>query len=139
LAFANREGLSYSAGSRIIVDSRDDRALYDVFASFAPKNLVKVQQAMQQELAQLLSAGITAEELLDTQAYLTQTIAQQRASDAYLATHLLFQSDMGLNFDIHTQHQQRIQSATVASVNAALRKYLGNLKMIEVTAGDWTK
>jgi zinc protease len=133
------EGLSYGAGSYISVDTRDDRAVYAAYASFAPKNLAKVQQAMREELERILTEGITDKELADTQAYLLQTLEQQRASDAYLAGHLLYQQEMGLNFDIHTQHSQRIKSATVDSVNAALRQYLSRLPMIAVSAGDWTK
>ncbi len=133
------EGLSYSAGSYINVDTRDDRAVYAAYASFAPKNLAKVQTAIKEELASVLKDGITAKELADTQAYLLQTLEQQRASDAYLAGHLLYQTEMGLNFNLHTQHRERIQNATVDSVNAALRQHFSGLKIIEISAGDWTK
>ncbi len=133
------EGLSYSAGSYINVDTRDDRAIYGAYASFAPKNLAKVQVAMKQELARILKDGITAAELADTQAYLLQSLDQQRASDAYLAPHVLYQQEMGLNFSIHTQHRERIQNATVDIVNTAIRQYFSDLKMIEISAGDWTK
>jgi zinc protease len=133
------EGLSYSAGSHIKVDTRDDKAVYDIYASFAPKNLAKVQLAMKEELARILKDGITAAELADTQAYLQQTLNQQRASDAYLAGHLHYQTELGLNFEIQTQHLERIKAATLDSVNAALRKYLSDLKLIEISAGDWTK
>jgi zinc protease len=133
------EGLSYSAGSYINVDTRDDRAVYAAYASFAPKNLSKVQLAMKEELARLLKDGITPTELADTKAYLLQSLDQQRASDAYLAPHLSYQQEMGLNFAVHAQHRERIQTSSVDSVNAALRRYFADLKMIEVSAGDWTK
>ncbi len=133
------EGLSYSAGSYINVDPRDDRALYAAYASFAPKNVAKVQLAIKEELATILKDGVTAKELADTQAYLLQSLEQQRASDTYLAGHLLYQAEMGLNFDIHTEHRERIQNASVDSVNAALRQHLSGLKLIEVSAGDWTQ
>jgi zinc protease len=133
------EGLSYSAGSRVQVDTMDNRAIYDAYASFAPKNLVKVQLAMKQELARLLKDGITASELADTQAFLLQNLEQQRASDAYLAGHLLYQRDMTYDFNIQSQHLERIQAATLQTVNAALRKYFTDLKLIEVSAGDWKK
>ena len=133
------EGLSYSAGSYINVDTRDDRAVYAAYASFAPKNRDKVQQAMKEELAKLIQNGITPTELADTQAYLLQTLDQQRASDGYLAPHLLFQQDTGIDFSVHTQHRERIQNATVDSVNAAIRQYFSGLKLIEVSAGDWNQ
>jgi zinc protease len=133
------EGLSYSAGSYINVDTRDDRAVYAAYASFAPKNLAKVQLAMKEELTRILKDGITAAELADTQAYLLQSLDQQRASDAYLAPHLSYQQEMGLNFSVHSQHRERIQNASVDSVNAAVKQYFSDLKMIEVSAGDWTK
>jgi zinc protease len=133
------EGLSYSAGSYINVDTRDDRAVYAAYASFAPKNLAKVQLAMKEELAKMLKDGITATELADTQAYLLQSLDQQRASDAYLAPHLHYQQETGLNFSVHTLHRERIQNATIDSVNAAIKRYFNDLKMIEISAGDWTK
>jgi zinc protease len=133
------EGLSYSAGSYINVDTRDDRAVYAAYASFAPKNLAKVQLAMKEELTRILKDGITAAELSDTQAYLLQSLDQQRASDAYLAPHLHYQQDTGLDFSVHSQHRERIQNASVDSVNAAAKQYFSDLKMIEVSAGDWSK
>jgi zinc protease len=133
------EGLSYSAGSRVQVDTMDDRAIYNAYASFAPKNLTKVQLAMKEEFARLLKDGITAIELADTQAFLLQNLEQQRASDAYLAGHLLYQRDMAYDFNIQSQHLERIQTATLETVNAALRKYFTDLKLIEVSAGDWQK
>jgi zinc protease len=94
---------------------------------------------MKEELARILKDGITATELADTQAYLLQSLDQQRASDAYLAPHLHYQQETGLNFSVHSQHRERIQNATVDSVNAAAKQYFNDLKMIEVSAGDWTK
>lgn len=134
-----QEGLSYSAYSYINVDTYDDRALYIASASFAPHNLSKVQTAMREELIRFIAQGITPQELVDTQASLTQALEQQRASDGYLSQHLLYQAETGLTFDIQTQHLQRIASATVASVNAAVKKHFAQLPIAEVLAGDFSK
>jgi zinc protease len=136
-----KEGLSYSAGSYIQVDPIDDSAAYLSYASFDPKNLAKVQLALSEELDNLVQKGITLQELKDSQAHLQHALDQQRASDHYLAGHLLYQSEMGLDFSLQTQHLERIQSATLDSVNTALKKYFGELSQhqIEVSAGDFTK
>lgn len=134
-----KEGLSYSAGSNAVVDTYDDYATYNAYASFAPNNLSKVQIALNEEFSKLLEKGITAQELSDTQSYLLQNLEQQRNSDEYLASHLLYQSELGIDFSIHDEHRKRIQSADINAVNTALKHYLNSysLNKIEIAAGDF--
>ncbi|MEN9912225.1 MAG: hypothetical protein RI956_669, partial [Pseudomonadota bacterium] len=134
-----KEGLSYSAGSNAVVDIYDDYATYNAYASFAPNNLSKVQVALNEELSNILEKGITAQELSDTQSYLLQNLDQQRNSDSYLVSHLLYQSELGLDFSIHDEYRERIQSADINAVNTALKRYLSSyhLNKVEIAAGDF--
>jgi zinc protease len=134
-----KEGLSYSAGSYASVDTHDDQAFYSQYASFSPENLNPVKQAFNEEVSQLLTQGITAQELKDAQSYLLHTLEQQRNNDAYLTSHLQYQTEMGIDFSIHIQHRERIEAANIETVNAALKKYLSTVQLntIEIVAGDF--
>lgn len=134
-----KEGLSYRAGNNLLVDLYDDHAIYQAYASFLPTNLQLVNTALHEELSKILTEGISAQELADTQSYLLSSLEQQRNDDAYLSSHLLYQSELGLDFSIHNQHRLRIQSADITSVNAALKRYLNNINLyaIQVAAGDF--
>ena len=68
-----------------------------------------------------------------------QNLDQQRNSDAYLASHLLYQAELDLDFSIHDEHRKRIEAADINAVNAALKHYLNRyyLNKIEVAAGDF--
>ncbi|MCH8001974.1 MAG: insulinase family protein [Proteobacteria bacterium] len=58
-----KEGLSYGVGSALSVDPLDARSSLTIYALCNPKNIEKVNAAINEELTKLLADGVTAAEL----------------------------------------------------------------------------
>lgn len=138
-----KEGLSYGVASSISADSsrvgRDDAGSLSVQAIAAPQNMARVEAAMREEIARLVTDGIGADELRDAVAGLLTQRQQGRASDGavagLLARNLFMDRTMQFSADIDA----RLHALTVAEVNAAIRKHLKPAALSVVVAGDFSK
>ena len=136
-----KEGLSYGVASSLSADSsrvgRDDAGNLSVQAIAAPQNIAKVEAAMREEIAHLVTGGITSDELRDAVSGLLTERQQGRASDGavagLLARNLFLDRTMAFSADIDA----KLQALTVAEVNAAIGKHLKPEALSVVVAGDF--
>ncbi|TZF89336.1 M16 family metallopeptidase [Cognatilysobacter lacus] len=138
-----KEGLSYGVGSSLSADSsptgRDDAGSLNIQAIAAPQNAAKVETAMREELARLVTGGVTEAELHDAVAGLLTQRKQARASDGSVAGMLGGNLYLGRTMDFQAKFDARLAALTVADVNAALRKHFDPAKLSVYAAGDFTK
>ena len=80
-----KEGLSYGIGSRINVSSTDKVGSFYIFAITNPKNMAKVDVAVNEEAARFLKEGPTSEELREGKKAFLEKLKVERSSDATLA------------------------------------------------------
>ncbi|WP_047258117.1 M16 family metallopeptidase [Chromobacterium subtsugae] len=132
-----QDGLSYSAGSALSVDSRQPVASWQLYAIYAPQNLAKLQRGVGEELARLLRDGVSAQEVADAKRSLLQSAQLGRAQDDTLSRMLSQQLDQGRDMAFQAALERKLQQATPADVNAALRRYLKPASLVEVYAGDF--
>ncbi|MGO4328931.1 M16 family metallopeptidase [Cupriavidus sp. 2TAF22] len=130
------DGISYSAGSSLQINAIDTAGSFTMQASFAPRNLERVKRAAEEELARFVRDGITAEELADAKSGLLEQGTIARTRDSVLAQNLADQLSVGQTMDFTAEQEQHVRTATVASVNAAIRKYIVPKRVISVFAGD---
>ena len=132
-----QEGLSYSIGSSLSVSSFDQRAGLTITAICNPLNIGRVEKAIQEELARLLSDGVTKDELdRGKQGYL-QSQKVGRSSDTALAGILANLSHAGRTMAYQAELEKNIETLTPEQVLAALRKHIDPKKLAIVTAGDF--
>ncbi len=132
-----KEGLSYGAGSWLVAGSQDANGGLGIQAIFAPQNLARVQQGVQEELARLLRDGVTEQEVEEAKSGLLQASRVARTQDGTLAGGLANQLYLKRTMAFSAEREERIKAATASEVNAALRKYLDAGKLVQVVAGDF--
>jgi len=134
-----KDGLSYSVGSAVQPASIDLNSTFVLFAIFAPQNLPKVQAATADELTHARDGGFTEQEVATAKKALLEERRIARAQDDALASSLVSQEYLGRTWANSAKIDAAIEATTVASVNAALRKYVDPAGIAFAYAGDFAK
>jgi zinc protease len=132
-----QDGLSYSVGSQLSVDSQDPVGQFLVFAICAPQNTVKVETDVKEEIARALSADFTPTEIAAAKSGLLEARKVAHASDGELAADLARHLYLGRDFTWDTAFEQRIESATPEEIEAALRRFVDPAHLATIRAGDF--
>jgi len=134
-----KDGLSYSVGSAFQPAPIDENSTFVVYAIFAPQNLAKVQAATGDELARARDGGFAEQEVATAKKALLEERRIARAQDDALAGSLVSQAFLGRTWANSAKIDAAIEATTVASVNAALRKYVDPAGIAYAYAGDFAK
>jgi len=132
-----KDGISYGAGSGLTVSAFEAVGMLKLYAIYAPNNLDKLKTGVREELARLVQDGVTEQELSDAKKSLQEDRKISRAQDASLAAGLASQLNTGRTMVFTEQTDAAIDKASLAEVNAALRKYIDPAKFLHVYAGDY--
>lgn len=136
-----KEGLSYGVSSGVRADDSvgqtDDAGSFSIQALAAPANVDRVEAAVREELALIVAAGVTAQELADAKSGLLTQRQQGRASDGNVASMLADQLHYGRTMAFSAELDQRLQALTLEQVNAAIRKHLDPAALSMFVAGDF--
>lgn len=132
------DGVSYAVGSQFQARPVDKDAVAFTFALYAPQNVDKVVTGFQEELAKLLSGGVTQEELDQARQGWLREQQQQFANDNEVVSTLVSHRRWERSYTAYdAKLAEQIGKLTVNDVNAALRKYLDPAKTFIVRAGDF--
>jgi zinc protease len=118
-------------------NAREANSLWSASAIFAPQNAAKVEKAFREEIARALRDGFTAQELAEGQRGLLNFRRLSRAQDAGIAATLASNLDLGRTYAYSQKVDEAIGKASLAQVNAALRKYIRPEDFVLVLAGDF--
>ena len=136
-----KDGLSYGVHSSVQADDspggQDDAGSLVIQAIAAPENIDRVDAAMREELARLVTDGITEAELRDAVSGLLTEREQARASDETVAGMLQDQLFFNRTMAFTAGLDEAYRALTVEQVNAAIRRYLDPAKVSVVAAGDF--
>ncbi|WP_460830766.1 M16 family metallopeptidase [Lysobacter humi (ex Lee et al. 2017)] len=136
-----KDGLSYGVSSSISadasIDGRDDAGALTIQAIAAPQNAERVEAAIREELARLVSGGVTADELRDAVSGLLTQRRQARASDATVAGMLARNLYLQRTLDFQKRVDAALAALTVDAVNAALRRKVRPERLSVYLAGDF--
>ena len=133
----DREGLSYSVYSAVDWSSEDAHSTWRAGAIYAPQNRDKVEQAMREEIAQVLAAGFSAAEVASAKNALLSLRRLGRAQDAQLAAALASNLYLGRTFAVSQRVDDALAALTPEQVNSALRKHLQPERFVSALAGDF--
>jgi zinc protease len=132
-----KDGLSYSVGTRLRADPIDDSGSLMGYAIAAPENVAKVEQDFREELARLLADGVSAEEVSNSVDGLLKERLAARADDGGLADRLASDLFVGHTMKELAEFEAKLRALTPGMVTAAARKYFTPEAMSFVAAGDF--
>lgn len=134
----NQEGLSYSVGSSLLPDWTNDRnsTLY-LHASFPPLQRKLLASAISEELQRFWAEGITAEELQRAKAGLRQQATQDWSDEGWQLNMLDELPRHKLDFIAYQRLLDKLDTQTLAQVNAAIHRHLSPDRLTEVFAGSF--
>ncbi|QDV50783.1 Protease 3 precursor [Gimesia fumaroli] len=131
-----KEGLAYGVGAFIHADTIDMRGSISLYASCNPDNMEKVETAIKEELALLISKGITKEELANAQKGYLEKQEVSRTSDASLASILTTNLFADRNMTYYSELEQKINAVTADAAQQAFAKYIHPENLIIVVSGS---
>jgi len=134
-----KEGLSYSIGTGVNVDTHSSAGTIGFVAIAAPQNIGRVEQSIRDEIERTRKNGFGPEELVNSKRGLMRDRELSRAQDGALAGSWVRLLDAGRTFAFEKQTEDRINALTLEQVNAAFRKYVGVDSMVIVIGGDAAK
>ena len=129
-----KEGLSYSVGSQLIVTPLDEIGELVAYAIFAPENADKVMAAFREEMARALESGFTAEEVATAKRGYLDGVRNARADDGTVASMLADNLFLDRTMAYTAQQEAAIEALTPADIHAALRRHI-DLRRISVFRG----
>ena len=132
-----KEGLSYGVGSSLVASSLDSRATITMYAIYNPSNLGKLTTALNEELAKLLSEGVTQKELDDARQGYLQRQEVMRTEDGNLAQILEATLVTDRTMEFYAKQEKAISNLTPEQVKYAFQKHIDAKKILTVVAGDW--
>jgi len=133
-----KEGISYSAGTRLSASSFEPVADLMLFAIHAPQNLTRLQTAVREETERFVRDGVTAQELVDAKKSMLEETKISLAQDGALSGTLLGQLTTGRTMEYTAQRLAKIEASSLDEVNAAIRKYMDWSRLVHVHAGDFS-
>ena len=130
-------GLSYDVRSMVDWNNYEPNSGWSGTAIFAPQNRVKVEAAFKEEVERMLKDGFEQKELDDAKQGLLSSRRLSRAQDTNLAGTLASNLKLGRTLAVSQKVDDQIAAATLAQVNAAMRKYLKPGSFVIGFGGDF--
>jgi zinc protease len=134
-----KDGISYSVGSWVSAGVYEPVGEFGVRAILAPQNRTRLEVAVREEIARVLSEGYTDEEIERGKRGLLQAIRVARNNDANLADALRSQLEYGRTYEWNAQNEKRLAALTSAEVRDAMRRHIRPERISVVKAGDFSK
>ena len=131
------DGISYGVGSWMTASALDESGTFGTYAIYNPDNKEKLEKAFREELAKMVSDGITEDELKAAKSGIIQYRQNGRAEDPQLAGKLNSNTYYNRTMAWDKSIDGKLQALTVADVNRAMKKYLDPNKVTFVKAGDF--
>ena len=125
-----KDGLAYSAGSQISIASLDPRSMVSFYATATPSKVAEAQQALQEELAQVLSQGFEPAEIERVQKRFMEDRKQALSRESGVVDFLLQAELTGHDYDWIIAYDQRIGAVDATQATQALRTWLGSVPLL---------
>ena len=133
----NEEGLSYSVGGNFSADPIDEVGSFFTFAMFAPENLDRLEDVLNEELVKAAEQGFTEEELESARIGFLQQKQLLRSDDGRLAG--LLSSGLYLDRDLFfdAEREQRLAEVSLDEINQVVARWLQPGGLSYSIAGDF--
>jgi zinc protease len=133
----NREGLSYGVSSGFNAPAEGDSAAFSASAIANPGNVPKVEASFIDELTRTLKDGFTEAELTAARKAVRDSRVGARASDAGVLGLIAAREPYRRTLEWDADLDRRLESVTLAQVNAAFRRLIDPSLISIVKGGDF--
>jgi zinc protease len=134
-----QDGFSYGTWGGMFPGDLDPVGAVAMGAILAPQNLPKGKAAIQEEVARLLTDGVTADEVAVARKAWIDQDDNGLSDDGSLVGVLRNDRFLGRDFGWHQAFRDRLAKVTADDVNRVLKTYLQPGKLIFLQAGDLSK
>jgi zinc protease len=118
-------------------DNFDKAGTYFAYAIYAPQNLAKLTQAINEEIAKALAEDFTQDEIDKAKSGWLQSRGVSRAQDNELAGALGHWLFVGRTLAWDAEFEKKVMALDAAQIRAALKRHLDPAKFTIVKAGDF--
>ena len=139
LRLRQKEGLSYGAGSTVVLPPFGDDAYWMMQAILAPQNLRKAEMALYEEIDRVVKEGFTQQELDEAKKGYIDYRAINRSQDTMVASQWIGLMQEGRDWTESKENDEKIKNLTLDEVNAAFRKMVRRDGLTVVLSGDQRK
>ena len=134
-----KEGLSYGVNSDFRAGQQEKYGVFAAVASAKKENTAKVETAFKEEIAKVVSAGFTAEEVATAKTALMQERQLDRAQDTTLAGMFVSQAELGRTMQRESNLEKSINDTTSEQLSAIFKKWIDPASISYFKAGDFKK
>lgn len=134
-----KEGLSYAVNSHYQASPRDKASGFMMYAICNPKNMEKVDKAIEEELTKYLENGPSLAEIADAQKAWTEGRKVSRTNDTQLAMQIVNHLNLGRTFQFDADVEKKVNDVGPGDVKEVFRKYLQPKRLVIIRAGDFNK
>ena len=131
-----RQGMAYYVYSSL--DASFGPGPFSIRAGVSGANVERTIASIDQELAQVLDTGFTAQEIEESKSYLIGSLPRQLETNAAIASFLLSVETFGLGLDYDQRLPGLIGAVTKATADAAARRLLAPAHATIAVAGPWS-
>ena len=134
-----KDGMSYGAGSYMAADYKEKEGTWGLYAIFNPKVKNRLDSALHEEIDRAINKGFTQDELINSIKSSMQSRQTLLGVDNYLASQISDYMKDGRDLNDYTDFENKTKALKLDAVNAALKKYFDQSKLVLVYAGDFNK
>jgi len=131
----DEQGLAYSTFSNITSSAGLEPGRFIAYIGTAPENLDRAINGLRGEIARIVEAGVTEEELEIAKSYLTGSFVFRFQKNSQVAEFLIEAEVYGLGFDYLDRFPELIRAVKVGDVNRVAREYIDPKNLTTVVVG----
>lgn len=132
-----KQNLSTSISAELNAPHSREDATILIDATFAPKNLKRLEQALQQEISLALEKGFTQQELDDARQALQEERGEHLRDESGVLTLLSTNLYRGTDMKAWIDTDEKLARLTLDEVNAAFRRWFLADRALTVVAGSF--
>ncbi len=134
-----KDGMSYGAGSYMAAEYKEKEGTWGLYAIFNPKVKNQLDSALHEEIDRAINKGFTQDELNNSIKSSMQYRQTLLGLDNYLTFQIIDYMKDNRDLDDFTDFDTKTKALKLDAVNAALKKYFDQSKLVLVYAGDFNK
>ena len=134
-----KEGLSYAVQSVLNAGAADNFGQFLAIAIANPSNIAKVEASFKDEMSNIMTGGLHADEVAAAKKAFLQQRQMQRADDETLARQLARNDHFGWSMARQASEERKVSELSAEEISAALRRHLDPATLVIFKAGDFKK
>lgn len=131
----DEQGLAYTTFANITSSAGLDPGRFIAYIGTAPENLGRAIAGLRSEIARIVEAPVTAEELDIAQSYLTGSFVFRFQKNSQIAEFMIEAEVYGLGFDFPEKYPDLIRAVTIEDITRVARKHIDPVNLTTVVVG----